>query len=477
LRQAKYTCTEERNNVMQVEDFGADPTGLTDSTAAFQAASDCGGEINFSGKYRIDGDLYIRKNTSFVGDWLNPDIVGTSAIPAYQDAYSAIRLSETATIHLESGACFADGIVYRQGMTFPVDGEDDYAGLAFKACGAGVKLENILVMGFNKIFSSNGHQRHHLSRVYGDNVNGIEICGSPDIDRIEDCHMWPFAANTLLFPNPAVLRSGKAFYLHDVGDWTKLTNCFSYGYKIDYHLHNVNSCTLLNCSGDSNYPNAVAGSRGIMLTGTSTDTRLIGCQIASHEINYLLSANQGTHTQLIGCNAWASSAHNYLVSNGGDVTVTGGTSRTAPYAVSIDNSGSRVFVNGLRMSAISVRPFITTMPTNNLHINDCDFGDLPFGAIITDSNAKIPTIASADALLLPASWNIFNVSGNVSFGNLKGGYAGREVTFIFQGNLTVGSSTGNSFAMRLNGNFNATPNSTLTLKHNGVQWFETSRTV
>jgi hypothetical protein len=57
------------------------------------------------------------------------------------------------------------------------------------------------------------------------------------------------------------------------------------------------------------------------------------------------------------------------------------------------------------------------------------------------------------------------------------GWMGREVTLIFNGSLTVFSGTSAPQNMRLSGgaNFSASANSSLTLKHDGVQWYEIGR--
>ncbi|MDD4976199.1 MAG: hypothetical protein PHY93_17715, partial [Bacteriovorax sp.] len=79
----------------------------------------------------------------------------------------------------------------------------------------------------------------------------------------------------------------------------------------------------------------------------------------------------------------------------------------------------------------------------------------------------------------PTSGDTFNITGGVAFGTLGHGWAGRIVTLIFDGICTVYNGTGAATNMRLSGgaNYTSSSGSTLTLMHNGVQWYEISRTV
>jgi hypothetical protein len=80
-------------------------------------------------------------------------------------------------------------------------------------------------------------------------------------------------------------------------------------------------------------------------------------------------------------------------------------------------------------------------------------------------------------LAIPDTGSVFNVTGTTTISTLSRGWAGRRVTLIFAGALTVTNSTGSATSMRLSGgvNFNATALGTLTLEHNGGQWFEIGR--
>jgi hypothetical protein len=81
-------------------------------------------------------------------------------------------------------------------------------------------------------------------------------------------------------------------------------------------------------------------------------------------------------------------------------------------------------------------------------------------------------------LTLPNNGNIFAISGTTSFALLNYGWLGREITLVFNGVLTVTHGTGTVASIFLSGttNFTTGAGTTLSLKHNGSQWYETSRT-
>lgn len=89
------------------------------------------------------------------------------------------------------------------------------------------------------------------------------------------------------------------------------------------------------------------------------------------------------------------------------------------------------------------------------------------------------SIASAGQLNIPATGEEFIITGTNGIGNIHEGWAGRQITLVFSGALTVVHGTGSSSSVKLNSatNFTTSVNSTLTLRHNGTQWYEIGRSV
>jgi len=96
------------------EQFGADPTGKTDSTVAIQTAIDhvCfrlkGGTVYLpAGNYRVEGRIIVRNGVTLLGDYVDPDKVkGTDygtmlwvyTQKRFKDGLSAIQLSGSSAI-------------------------------------------------------------------------------------------------------------------------------------------------------------------------------------------------------------------------------------------------------------------------------------------------------------------------------------------------------------------------------------------
>lgn len=83
------------------------------------------------------------------------------------------------------------------------------------------------------------------------------------------------------------------------------------------------------------------------------------------------------------------------------------------------------------------------------------------------------TVASAATTTLPDYDSVFFVSGTTTITTLTASWAGRMVTLIFQGILTL-TDGGN---LKLAGNFVTTADDTITLVSDGTNWYECARSV
>lgn len=472
---SRSTQDKMRESV-SVMDFGAKGDGATDDTAAFLSAATSlgagGGTVYIpaQGKFLIDSNLTVPANVTFKGPHSLNGSPGTNTSAAYGNVKGAIVINSAATITLSGGAGFDGVLVYRKGMTFPATDASAFAGTAFAAAGDDAFLINSQVMGFNKAYYSTGYQRPRIYSNWIDNNNGIEITNCADVAHVSDNHAWPFATIAALGPATSLRRSGIAYYFHDMGDWNKSTNNFSYGYFRGHMLTNVNSMTLIGASHDNT--TGYTGSIGIAVTGNSADTRIIAAQSAAQDIGIYVNTSAGTHTTIQAANTWVNTGHSMLI-DGGDVTVQG-SFRNAPYGVSINNASSRVSVHRSRFSAITGRPIHNILSTPYLDIGPNDYGDLAAGQTVADGVTPV-TIASADPINLPPTGDFFVISGNTNFGTVNGAWPGRKVTLKFTGTLTVNDG---GASLKLNGNLSATPNTTLSIiGDSATSWVETGRSV
>lgn len=459
---------------------GCDATGVTDSSTCVQNAVNSltgGGRVKAIGKFLVNSNLTIPTNVTIEGNCVMPGSLGNNASSPYGNlTCGVIKLNSAATVTLGAGAGLKGLVIYRSDMTFPAPNSSSFAGTAITAGGDDVSVDHVLVMGFNKGFYSNNWQRTRISYFYGDNINGIEIASSYDIAYISHSHMWPFATIGTGGSYTNHLRSGSAIYLRDVADWAKVTDSFSWGYYRGLRLNNVNSVTVNGYGADNAYDAAPlhTGSIGVVVEGTSQDTRLIGVQTAAQQTaGIYINTNAGDSTTIVGHNAWGGSTHGVWV-NAGDAIISGSTYRGIANGVTETNAASRVTVTANRFQQISGTPVNPSTATSLVFLDNNDFGD--FTGTVGSSSMTAKSVVSADPLNLPRSGKVFSVTGATSFGTLSGGWAGRTVTLVFGGSLSVFNGSGvNNMALKNGANYSAAANSSLTLTYDGTKWVESGR--
>lgn len=458
---------------------GIDPLGITDSTAGVQnvlSNAGAGATVNIpnGARLRILGNLTIPSNVTLRGpqSFLGT-MTGNSMSANYAAMGGALSLASTATITQNAGSCIDGLLIYRDGMTFPATDASAFAGTALTFNGDDCCVRNSMILGFNQAITSNGFQRAKIVHCKFDNINGIYINNSQDTLHLEDLHCWPFAVFRAGVTALQMQRNGVAYSIANSNDWARMIGCFSFGYLNGTLLNSTNSVNLIGCGADNT---ANAFGTGYSVQGSSTDITFTSCQSAANVSGFLFGQQAGLSAQMNGCHVWGDTTHGVQITSG-DVQIWGGEIRNAPNGITLTNATSLVDVNGVRMDGNTTQ-FNVTVSTSNLRIGPTvNYGTLAAGVAVVGANASAPVVASASPLNLPINALDVIVSGTTNFGTLNGGWEGRGVTLYFQGILSVFSSTGSSTAMKLSGGatFTTAANSTLTLRHNGVQWYETGR--
>lgn len=83
---------------------------------------------------------------------------------------------------------------------------------------------------------------------------------------------------------------------------------------------------------------------------------------------------------------------------------------------------------------------------------------------------RIPNVASEAALLPPEDADVIRVTGTTNITSIEAGRP-RRLTIIFSASLTFTDGSN----LKLAGNFSATADDTITLVHDGTNWYEISR--
>ncbi len=465
--------------------FGAVGDGVTDDTAAIQAALDSGANTVILARgtagFVIDSDLYIPDYVGLVGDYVWVDPRKGSHIENYTNR---IILANTASIILGESSSIKGCMIVCKGITIPANeaAVATWTGTAITtaASAGGTYIGHCSINGFDQAITTDATNTEQMRCEYVnfDCQNGIKIDFAADIVYIENCHGWPSLSiestgvEGEYGRRPWLVRSGSAFTFVNKVDWGKITNCFSYGYEIGFELEDVNSCVLTGCGADDTGVSTTAV--GFSIAGTCAETTLIGCQVAAKNIGYHINTNSTlNNVSMIGCKSWAiREAH--IKNEDGMLFATNCRFRFAVKATSdgvATTAGTETHLtqcsfHDMRGDAINNASTVTP-----LIVTDCTFVDVSGGYIV---NPYTPTVASASPLVLSEDFGVFHVTGTTNFDTISNPdrYSGKQITLIFADSLTVIQTTGN---LKLDGNFSTTADYTLTLYSDGTSWYEIGR--
>lgn len=472
---------------VSVDDFDAKGDGIADDSDAFVKACASlgpkGGVVHYYRKHLIDSSFTVPPGVILKGP---KPFLGTNGVHGVTSPYGempALIISSAVTITLGASAGIADMLYYRKGMVFPAANAAEFSGIPFVAGGDDVSISRSMALGFTKAYYSNGFQRPRIVDFFHDNMNGIEITQCLDVPFLTRCHAWPFA--TIAHPSKPADWAWRetAYHLHDTVDWGKLTDCFAYGYRKSFHINNANSTTMHSCGADGTFSGGVPthpDSIGFVIEGDSSDTRLMVPQ-SSAQGQFCVRVNTlaGRLTKILGGDLWSTNGvgKGAICVDGGDVKV-GCAMRNHTNGVIVNNAASIVeILDESRFDNIA-QMVNCTVPTNKVFIKNPGFAaSIPAGRQVVVGSLTAAMVPSAAAVALPMNGDTFHITGNTPFGTLYGGYLGREVVLIFDAANTVYNGTASTTSMKLLGGANYAPgvNSTLTLKHDGKQWFEIGR--
>jgi parallel beta-helix repeat protein len=136
-----------------------------------------------------------------------------------------------------------------------------------------------------------------------------------------------------------------------------------------------------------------------------------------------------------------------------------------------DDQGTKTQAYGIKSSTTSD---YLTVTGNDLRGNLTGAMSLVGANNLVESNqgASVPTVASAATVTLPGD-PVVTISGTTTITSVTASWAGRIVTLVFSGALTFTDGSN----LKLNGNFVTTADDTITLGCDGTNWIELCRSV
>jgi len=300
-----------------------------------------------------------------------------------------------------------------------------------------------------------------------DCVNGIYIQDPVNIAYVEDNVLYPYATiGTVSKPSNWADRLGYGIYgqatYQGGGAVVNCRNNLVLGYLYCIAFSGLYGAYVEGCWIDGT--NALANSYGIQILGGTiggAGCRVENSTVAAVQTGIYIVENAGAcsfinNTLINACEVSHVSGTNKAVHvQTGDLVMTGcavlgtGPSGYTNMMVYINSANSRVTIDNCRSNGLngSYAPIYNVASSPYVFLGKNDFGDLAAGSSPV-FQSTLQTIASAAVLNLPTTINnntgpeTYLVSGTTTFGQIAGGYLGRQISLVFQGSLSISTGGG-----------------------------------
>jgi hypothetical protein len=472
---------------------GIDTTGTSDSSVGFQNALNIAGAtcgtvtVPYSAKIRILSSISVPSCTTIQGAIGNlGDPAGNSGAQTYNQL-GGIRLSQSATITLNSMSGAKDLLVLADGLTFPVSSGAGYAGTAFTVPNMVTDpfLKNVMILGFNQAFGTQGQSdRVTLENVYADGVGGTStncakgvICltSSYDSAHLSHVRLWPYGSYGAV--SDTITRTGTGFYFSGHSDLTEADELFDLG-------HNTAGVDI-EAMGEIQI--------GRLVTDTNSGVGVILNNVSQVQIAQLQQYTFGTGLQannsqadigdLMQRNVAGSTICVQVDNTGmasklwiGTANLYGCQSSTP---VSVGQAADAIRIGRLYLSQTAipsvVLPSGSTDKTFRVSQISTD-GLFAAGSGLINLNIGFQTIVSASTIALDTDTDNYEVTGTAAIATINGQYGGRKLLLKFDGNASL-SNSGNIVLANAYSNsqtMSAGATATLVYDNSSSKWIVTA---
>lgn len=257
------TVQSKLRDQVNVLDFGADPTGVLDATAAFNnaiAALPNGGVVNIIGTFSILGTIAAQNNITLRGVYGSPPIYvpgGSSTLPSpYNVAPTSVLVMGTSGTLTLGFSCSLDGLILFSSATYTNGSTLTFTGTAVSVTGnSGVSVEdvgikNCGIFGFNTAVNTTYLNRLRMTDVNIDCLNGVVLDRSFDTSYLNRVKLWQFL-NYYRGNYANATRAGIAFSLTNcTGSWHQIVGCAAVGWATGVNDANCGANVYRGCQFD-----------------------------------------------------------------------------------------------------------------------------------------------------------------------------------------------------------------------------------
>ena len=501
---ASRTLRDRFADSVNVKDFGAVGDGVTDDTAAIQAAINSlsikGGVIVIgAGTYRVSSTINVSINNVYIEGQGNNSVILRSTDYGNTFLFTGNTTNGTlltdvgiSNIKITSLALTTSGAHVKTDGVWRMKIENIYLQDGFIGFDLGGLLastiSNVYVV-FTSLYSGNSSGRKYMTfrnasaafshrssgDVFVNNFNlrgntsnqiteyGIEIISSDGI-WFENGHVGNSSVSNILI-NANTVEMVNLIYFSNVMSDEGLGSSLLLdgGTSSIYNIVQFTNCTFKSGGSPSYCP------YGIVFAATcyAQNVMFTGCSVTEFGKSAVtVSGANSKNIYFSNCNVFNNGsdiggpypAYNFLAGSE-YISVTNGkvSGVNQSYGIQFGGSHSNIIIDAVDLTGNS----IDSINGFNLSVNvrNC----------LIQGNINV---ASASTISPPLGEDLQYITGTTNINNIQPSQAGRIIVLNFQGGLTVSDSVGN---IKLNGSFTSTVDDTLTLIYNGADWVEIAR--